>query len=71
MDKNQQFFDPYNFGTQNPQNSHMPNPDMSNFDMNIANPTMYYEQQYMYYKYVTQVVEYKIKVKEQEKLNKT
>ena len=56
MDKNQQFFDPYNFGNQNPQNSHMPNPDMSNFDMNIANPTMYYEQQYMYYKYLTQVV---------------
>ena len=48
MDKNQQFFDPYNFGTQNPQNSHMPNPDMSNFDMNIANPTMYYEQQNIY-----------------------
>lgn len=71
MDKNQQFFDPYNFGNQNPQNSHMPNPDMSNFDMNIANPTMYYEQQYMYYKYLTQVVEYKIKVKELEKLNKT
>ncbi len=71
MDKNQQFFDPYNFGTQNPQTSHMPNPDMSNFDMNIANPTMYYEQQYMYYKYLTQVVEYKIKVKELEKLNKT
>ncbi len=36
---------------------------------NIANPMMYYEQQFVYYRYLTQVLEYKIKLKELEKLN--
>ena len=31
---------------------------------------MYYEQQYMYYRYLTQILEYKIKLKEYENLNK-
>ena len=37
---------------------------------NIGNPMMYYEQQYMYYRYLTQMLEYKIKLKEYENLNK-
>ena len=71
MDKNQQFFDPYNFSMQ-PNLAHtgiQPNDAvMQNLD-NPVNPAMYYEQQYMYYRYLTQMMEYKIKVKELEKLN--
>lgn len=44
------------------------------FDPNINdnpmfNPIMQYEQAYMYYKYLTQQMEYKIKCKEYDKLN--
>ncbi len=68
MDKNQPFFDPYNFNMQNTNN--MPQqPSMDPTLDTIANPMMYYEQQYMYYRYLTQVLEYKIKLKELEKLN--
>lgn len=69
MDKNQPFFDPYNFNMQNqiPQQSTM-DPTMNALD-NLTNPMMYYEQQYMYYRYLTQVLEYRIKLKELEKLN--
>lgn len=66
MDKNQPFFDPYNFN--NMQQS-MPNTNIDPALDNMANPMMYYEQQYMYYRYLTQVLEYKIKLKELEKLN--
>ena len=34
----------------------------------MFNPIMQYEQAYMYYKYLTQQVEYKIKCKEYDKL---
>ena len=34
----------------------------------LFNPVMQYEQAYMYYKYLTQQLEYKIKCKEYEKL---
>ena len=70
MDKNQPFFDPYNFNMQNqmPQQPTM-DPTMNALD-NLTNPMMYYEQQYMYYRYLTQVLEYKIKLKELEKLSK-
>ena len=45
----------------------------SPFDMNaeqdpIFNPMMQYEQGYMYYRYLSQQMEYKIKCKEYEKL---
>ena len=36
---------------------------------NTFNPILQYEQAYMYYRYLTQAVEYKIKCKELEKLN--
>ena len=71
MDKNQPFFDPYNFNMQpqmQMQQQQLPNdPTLDN----LTNPMMYYEQQYMYYRYLTQVLEYKIKLKELEKLNST
>ncbi|MDO4283006.1 MAG: hypothetical protein Q4D02_05145 [Clostridia bacterium] len=76
MEKNQGFFDPYNFNI--PQNNmnmnqQMPNQMASDMSLgldNIANPAMYYEQQYMYYRYLTQVLEYKIKLREWENMNR-
>ncbi len=45
----------------------------ANFDPNMAdngmfNPMVQYEQAYMYYRYMTQQLEYKIKCKEYDKL---
>ena len=51
----------------------MPPPN-SGIDMNdlykdpMFNPIMQYEQAYMYYRYMTQQIEYKIKCKEYEKM---
>lgn len=77
MDKAQGFFDPYNF---NLQNSNMQNSQAQNIPQTQAmpgmevqqmvSPNMYYEQQYMYYKYLTQMIEYKIKLKEWENMNR-
>lgn len=70
MDKNQPFYDPYNFSNmQQVPNMQMQQP--ADIDMQSAtNPSMYYEQQYMYYRYLTQLLEYKIKLKEWEKINR-
>lgn len=68
MDKNQPFFDPYNFNTMQQNTVGQQNIDPTMDQM--PNPMMYYEQQYMYYRYLTQVLEYKIKLKEYENLNK-
>ncbi len=76
MDKNQNFYDPYNFNVQQP-NIPPSMPMMNNTNdipqdiAGLPNPAMYYDQQYMYYRYLTQVVEYKIKVKELERLANT
>lgn len=77
MDKTQPFFDPYNFNIQAGHMAQMQQPNidtMTQFDPTLQNPNMgpamYYEQQYMYYKYLTQMLEYKIKLKEFEKLTK-
>ena len=49
----------------------------NNFDMNniykdpMFNPIMQYEQAYSYYKYLCMQMDYKIKCKEYEKLNKS
>lgn len=69
MEKNQPFFDPYNFNMQQANIPHqqIPQDFQAGFD-NPANPAMYYEQQYMYYKYLTQMLEYKIKMKEWENI---
>lgn len=76
MDKNQGFFDPYNFNIPQNNMAHMQAnpaqmPDMAIAMDNSLNPSMYYEQQYLYYRYLTQVLEYRIKLKEWEKLNAT
>ena len=42
-----------------------------NMDNNMFNPITQYEQAYMYYRYLTQQLEYKIKCKEYEKLCNT
>lgn len=47
-----------------------PYPPYENFDMpngDFFNPIMQYEQGYMYYRYLTQQLEYKIKCKEYER----
>ena len=70
MDKNQQFFDPYNFSAnQNQQYMQQQTNDMMP-GIEAMNPAMYYEQQYMYYRYLTQMLEYKMKLKEYEKQNR-
>ena len=51
----------YNMGTDpNTQNP---------MDNNMFNPIIQYEQAYMYYRYLTQQMDYKIKCKEYEKLS--
>lgn len=39
-------------------------------DQNLFNPSMQYEQAYMYYRYLSQQMDYKIKCKEYENLNR-
>lgn len=41
------------------------------YDNPMLNPLMQYEQAYMYYRYMTQQLDYKIKCKEYEKLCNT
>ncbi|MEG1142702.1 MAG: hypothetical protein RSE41_09730 [Clostridia bacterium] len=62
MEKNNPFFDPYNFNMNN--NQPMQTPDL---DVMQNNQIVYYESQYMYYKYLTQMLDYKMKLKEFEK----
>ena len=59
MDKN---IDYNNFYGYNPYEG------FENMDNGIFNPIAQYEQAYMYYRYLTQQLEYKIKCKEYEKL---
>lgn len=72
MEKNQPYFDPYNFNMQLGNNQHMQG--MQELPVGIdpmaVNPAMYYEQQYMYYKYLTQMLDYKIKLREFEQSNR-
>jgi len=70
MDKNQPFFDPYNFNMQQQNLNHNATiPQEMKIGMeNPINPAMYYEQQYMYYKYLTQMLEYKMKLKDWENM---
>ena len=43
--------------------------DSSMYEAPMINPVMQYEQAYMYYKYLSQQMDYRIKCKEFEKLN--
>ena len=45
-----------------------PNIDQNNMDNNMFNPIIQYEQAYMYYRYLSQQMDYKIKCKEYEKM---
>ena len=67
MDKNVDF---NNFSGFPPYSPYMAyeNMDNSSFDNPMFNPIMQYEQGYMYYRYLTMQLEYKIKCKEYEKL---
>lgn len=68
MDRNMDF---NNFSNQQNFNSYETNFDSQMYDTPLVNPAMQYEQAYMYYRYLTQQVEYRIKCKEFEKLNNT
>ena len=65
MDKNTDY---NNFNWYNTGFSAYDNFDPMQADTNNFNPIFQYEQAYMYYRYLTQAVEYKIKCKEFEKL---
>lgn len=71
--ENKQFFDPYNFNNiSHSVNQNLPEHIDGNNFMQITqpSPTMFYEQQYWYYNYLTKMLEYKIKLKEYENINK-
>lgn len=77
MDKNQPFFDPYNFNMQplnpmmqNQMNMGMQDMPSGEIPTGAISPNMYYEQQCTYYRYLNEMLDYKIKLKEWEKLNK-
>lgn len=73
------FFDPYNFlGTTNIQNSNIPGTNTTkNNSQNsipdfqqIVSPKEFYENQYIYYRYLNEVLEYQIKKEEYDKRQK-
>jgi len=71
--ENKQFFDPYNFNNMQIQpstNTTQSIEDNSFSQMMQMSPSMFYEQQYWYYNYLTKMLEYKIKLKEYENMNK-
>lgn len=71
MEKNQPFFDPYNFNLNNvPQQNNINQQIPEELFQPTPNPAMYYEQQYMYYRYLTQMMEYKIKLRDYERIDK-
>ena len=52
------------------QNTHNHMDDNQFIQMMQPSPTILYEQQYWYYNYLTKMLEYKIKLKEYENMNK-
>ncbi len=76
MDKNQQYFDPYNFNMQNlaymqggiPQQNEVQPP--LDIVQGAVSPAMYYDQQYVYYRYLTQMLDYKMKLREYENVTR-
>ena len=67
MEQKQPFFDPYNF---NVANFMPPQVENVNTNVNEPNPNAYFEGQYIYYRYLTQMMDYKIRCKEFENLCK-
>lgn len=71
--ENKQFFDPYNFNSvpaSNTTSQTNMTEDMTFKPAMELSPTMFYQQQYWYYNYLTKMLDYKIKLKEYENLNK-
>ena len=68
MDKNTDYNNFYGFGGYPPYSTY-DTIDPSSPEASMFNPIIQYEQGYMYYRYLTQQLEYKIKYKEYEKLN--
>lgn len=68
MDRNMDFNNFSNTGNFN--NPYENNFDSSMYETPMINPIMQYEQAYMYYKYLTQQMDYRIKCKEFEKISK-
>lgn len=67
MDKD--YFNMNNYGAPPYWGYDTNDPNASNpIDSNMFNPMMQYEQAYMYYRYLSQQMEYKIRCKEYEKL---
>ena len=73
MERNTDFSNNYNnysnFSTNQNFSSLENQFDTSMYESPMISPVMQYEQAYMYYRYLTQQMEYKIKCKEFEKLN--
>ena len=67
MDRNMDF---NNFSNSNGFNQYENNFDPQMYEAPMINPIMQYEQAYMYYKYLTQQMDYRIKCKEYEKIAK-
>lgn len=67
MERNNDFNNFSNNGGFNPYENNF---DSSLYEAPMINPIMQYEQAYMYYKYLTQQMDYKIKCKEYEKMCK-
>ena len=71
--ENKPFFDPYNFSNNimQPVNTQTQNMEDNSFMSNMGlEPSMFYQQQFWYYSYLTKMLEYKIKLKEYENMNK-
>ena len=69
MDKNTDFNNFYGFCGYPPPYSPYDYIDPTSPESSFFSPMMQYEQGYMYYRYLTQQLEYKIKCKEYEKLS--
>lgn len=67
MDRNMDF---NNFTNSNNFNSYDGGFEQQMYEAPMINPVMQYEQAYMYYRYLTQQMEYRIKCKEYEKMVK-
>lgn len=71
--ENKPFFDPYNFNNtvMQPVTQQNNNMDDTSFMPNMGlDPSMFYQQQFWYYSYLTKMLEYKMKLKEYENMNK-
>lgn len=68
MDKNTDYTNFYGFNGYPPYSPYDAI-DPSSPEASMFNPIMQYEQGYMYYRYLTQQLDYKIKCKEYEKLS--